>query len=670
MPSPSLDRILIVTVAALAVSVLAGCNRNPGAARGGGAGYGAIERMDFNERAAELYLPLFWREDSNSNGAVEPDELAFLTGFPNSQRSVWIDEAGRFTRDFSNAYQQMQKSDPAAADPAEQERHKLVIEELAQGRPTLVETNLSQASEADKNLVEHLLNAARSIERLYARQKGVFGMDADIPDGDVASLALFRRNQSPFCEAPKTEKNPACNALAKHPARVVGLYPADIQKDPKFCDTLAKARNAKQLMDHFSTVVVGDTAGGYEAQPYTEVYAQDMGSVARELEAAAQKLGDDEAALKAYLLAAAKSFTTNDWEPANAAWVAMNSQNSKWYVRVAPDEVYYDPCAWKAGFALQLARINPESVEWQKKLDPMKRDMENALAAMAKAPYKAREVNFKIPDFIDVVLNAGDQRNAHGATVGQSLPNWGPVAEQGGRTVAMTNLYTDADSRDAQAKQMSSMFCKATNAVATTTPRESLIGSLLHEAAHNLGPSHDYKVKGREASVIFGGPLASTLEELKAQTSSMYLTYWLAGKGVFTDDEVNKIQLRNIAWALGHISRGMYAADGTPRNYSQLAAMQLGSFMQAGAIAWKAGEQAANDSDQGCLEIDFAKLPAAVESFEAAVLQIKASGDKARAESLKAKFVDAKDDFATLKDTVAERLLRAPKATFVYAVDL
>ena len=71
-----------------------------------------------------------------------------------------------------------------------------------------------------------------------------------------------------------------------------------------------------------------------------------------------------------------------------------------------------------------------------------------------------------------MVLNAGDQRSPHGATIGQSLPNWGPVAETGGRTVAMTNLYTDADSREQQAEQMSSLFCKATDALATTSPRE------------------------------------------------------------------------------------------------------------------------------------------------------------------------------------------------------
>ena len=40
---------------------------------------------------------------------------------------------------------------------------------------------------------------------------------------------------------------------------------------------------------------------------------------------------------------------------------------------------------------------------------------------------------------------------------------------------------------------------------------------MLHEAAHNLGPAHEYKVKGKTDDQVFGGPLASTLEELKAQ---------------------------------------------------------------------------------------------------------------------------------------------------------
>jgi hypothetical protein len=564
----------------------------------------------------------------------------------------------------------MQKSDAVPTDASEQSRLKLVKAELAQGQPTLVRNESSGAADAEKNLLKHMMKVGELIERIYARQKGTFGMEGKIPAADTASRGMFHRNQSPFCEAPKTENDPACTAIVPKPPRVVGLYPAEIQNDQKFCALLEKQPNAKELMDHFSVVVAGNQAGTFRAVPYNQAYREDMEAIAKELEAAASRLGEDEAALKNYLMAAAASFRSNDWEPANVAWVAMNAQNSKWFVRVAPDEVYYEPCAWKAGFALQLARINPESIEWQRKLDPMKGEMENTLAAMAGEPYKARDVRFKIPDFIDVVLNAGDQRAPFGATIGQSLPNWGPTAEKGGRTVAMTNLYTDADSQSTQKQLASSMFCKNTNEIATTTPRETLIGSLLHEAAHNLGPAHEYKVNGKEDDEIFGGTMASTLEELKAQTSSLFLTNWLAGKGVFSEDEVRRIHTRDISWAFGHISRGMYTADGTPRNYSQLAAMQVGSLLKAGALTWKADELAANGTDKGCLEINYEQLPKAIEAFETRVLKIKGSGDRRDAEALKAEFVDAKDDFANLKSTIQERWLRSPKASFVYSVEM
>src|SRR5690606_31350911 len=113
---------------------------------------------------------------------------------------------------------------------------------------------------------------------------------------------------------------------------------------------LAKAPNGEQLMDHFSVVVEGEEPGTWRSVPYTQAYRDDMEGVARQLEAAAAGLGEGETALQRYLRAAAGSFRSNDWEPANAAWVAMNARNSHWYVRIAPDEVYYDPCAWKAGF--------------------------------------------------------------------------------------------------------------------------------------------------------------------------------------------------------------------------------------------------------------------------------------------------------------------------------
>ena len=420
-------------------------------------------------------------------------------------------------------------------------------------------------------------------------------------------------------------------------------------------------------MDHYS-VVVKDTAG-LRAVPYSQAYAAEMTAIAGELDAAAAAITSaGEAPFQAYLRAAASSFRSNDWEPANEAWVKMSGSSSKWYLRIAPDEVYYEPCAWKAGFAVSFARINPDSKMWQDKLAPVKREMENALAGLAGPPYKARDVQFKLPDFIDMVLNAGDARSPHGATIGQSLPNWGAVADRGGRTVAMTNLYTDPDSRETLKKQMASLFCGGTALRATTDAKASTMSTVLHEAAHNLGPSHDYAVGGKKDSVVFGGPLASTLEELKAQTGALYFSEWLVEKKLLTLEEAEEAHVRDVAWAFGHISRGMYEGDGKPKHYSQLAAIQLGTLWKAGALQWKADGKAANATDQGCFDIDFNKWKATVDALASRVLKVKARGDKKDAEEMKAAFVDGADEWGRLKGVITERWLRAPKATFVYSV--
>src|SRR5215467_9804469 len=372
-----------ITLALVAFSLVIVIGCRPSAKSSKPDRYDQFKREDFNRRAAEKFLPLFWREDSNKDGVLQPNELAVLSGYGDSEPSHWINPEQQFTPQFDQAYSSMLQSDSRAGSPAEEERHKLVLDELAQGRPTLLETDLTQEMPATKDMVRHLMNAATRIERIYAMQKGVLDMETKIPATDTASLMLFHRNQSPFCEAPRTENNDNCSALAMKPARIFGLYPAGIQSDPKFCEGLSKAPNAQDLMGHFNVVVNGDQSGTFKTVPYNEAYKDDMQAVASELEAAANGLGNDEAAFKNYLRAAAQSFRTNDWEPANRAWVAMSAVNSKWYARIAPDEVYYEPCAWKAGFALQLARINTASLAWQQKIEPMKNEMEQVLAGMA-----------------------------------------------------------------------------------------------------------------------------------------------------------------------------------------------------------------------------------------------------------------------------------------------
>jgi hypothetical protein len=480
---------------------------------------------------------------------------------------------------------------------------------------------------------------------------------------------LFYRNQGPWCAAPRTEKDPDCNALARRPSRVSGNYPASIQKEPKICEKLDARPDQKALLTPFNIVVERD--GGLAPVPYHVAYKNEMEAVSRELSAAAQAIqSPGEAALKAYLEADAKAFLDGKWDPADEAWAKMNVHDSKWYLRVAPDEVYADPCSRKAGFQVSFARINQDSVTWQEKLDPRKAEMEKLLAGLAGAPYKARQVTFHLPDFIDIVLNAGDARNALGATVGESLPNFGPVAEQGrGRTVAMTNLYVDPDNRNIARERAESLLCKGSYEAAVADPSLQIMSTVLHEASHNLGPAEGYKIKDKSSSEIFGGPLASTLEELKAQTSALYLADWLVTNKEIPKSKGANAHVADILWAMGHIAQGMYGADGAPKHYSQLAAIQLGAFVDAGAVVFHPKDKASNDKDEGCLEIKAEKLPKAIAGLEKKVLGIMARGDKKEAMKLREKYVDAEGAVGALRKLIAERWLRHPRATFVYSVD-
>lgn len=631
--------------------------------------YDTLDRATFNRVAVQMDLPIYWIEDKNGNKAIDPDETASLLFYP--VQGNWVDGKS-FTASFEETYKKMVAWSqspvfPSDITPEEKTRRQLVIEELDQGQPTLVFTDFAKRSNEDKTFVRHMLAVANLIDELHARQQGLAPWAAQLPKDDPSSHGVFRRNWGPKCLAPKTEKNEACSAIPNSPKKILSdVYPADIQKEDGFCERLEKHADAKKLLAPF--VVVRKEGEELKPVPVTEAYKDLAEKVAKKLRAAADVLPEAEAALKAYLTAASQSFQDNNWEPADEAWSKMNATNSKWYVRVGPDEVYWSPCNRKAGFHLSFASINEASLNWQKKLEPVQQQMEDDLAKLIGAPYKARTVTFHLPDFIDIVANAGDSRHPLGATVGQSLPNWGPVANEGrGRTVVMSNLYTDPDSLFVRKAQTESMLDAATMKKSPTSPDPALFSIILHEATHNFGPSAEYKVKGKTDDEIFGGPLASTMEELKAQSGALWYIKLLLDKKIVNNTFAEESYVDAFIWALNHIARGMYTDDGKPKTYSHVAAIQVGFLMAEGAITFDPKLKAANGKDEGAFTIDFGKLPAAVEKLMQTVGSIKAKGEKAKAEELVKKYVDG--DVVPMK-LIAERSLRHPKAAFLYSVRL
>jgi hypothetical protein len=625
------------------------------------AAYSELDRASFNRAAARLNAPIYWVLDKNQNKAVDPDEVASLLFFPTA--GSWTKD-GKFTPEFEKTYKEL----VIASNTKSAGREGLVQGELDAADTVLVHTDMRKADAADKAFITEMLQVSRALDELFAIQSGAAGVAQRVAK-DPGSQSLFRRNWGPSCKTPAFEKNAGCSALEDGTTTMpVGVWPAELQAKTDFCKSLESKDNFKKLSSPF-TVVKAD-GDKLSAVGYQEAFGEPMKKVAAALRKAAAALpADKEKPLIEYLEAAAKGFETNEWKPVDEAWSKMSATNSKYYLRIGPDETYWEPCSHKAGFHMSFATINLESLELQKKLTEHQQFMEDELAKLIGAPYKANKVSFKLPDFIDIVVNAGDSRDPVGATVGQSLPNWGKVAKESrGRTVVMTNLYTDPDSMAVRKLKAESLLSAESMKHYKNQGGAGLLSTVLHEATHNLGPSHEYEVGGKDDRAAFGGDLASMLEELKAQSGAYFYLYLLADKGVFTEAQVSETLVDSVVWGLNHISRGMYTAGGQRKAYSQLAAIQIGFLMEQGALVWDPAAKAANGKDVGAFSINLPKMREAAIALMKLSGTIKAKGDKEGA--LKLAKAHVEEGTKVPMDVIKERMLRFPQPSFVYSVEL
>ena len=195
-----------------------------------------------------------------------------------------------------------------------------------------------------------------------------------------------------------------------------------------------------------------------------------------------------------------------------------------------------------------------------------------------------------------------------------------------------------------------------------------LVGIILHEVTHNFGPHTDYKVNGMTPSEIFGGKTATVLEELKAQTGALWYIDFLAKKGILTDEEVKKLYTHSIYWCFGHISRGMFTGSGSPKPYSQLAAVQIGTFVKDGALSFINTTDPETGEKMDKFQIDFEKLPASIEGLMKMTGGIMANGNAAAAEALISNYVKGPDSRLVQMEEIQDRILKYSKASFYYSV--
>lgn len=537
--------------------------------------------------------------------------------------------------------------------------------------------DFSDARPEEKAMIRHLMVVADLIDGLYHKQLGTDTYHAQIDwlkGIHPESAQLLERNHSPICKTPKSKEDPFCYALPNFEPQNFGVYPKGAKADKDFCEE----QSADPELQNPMTVFLGKDGGFYVSAYYHEYWKTEMHAIADELEAAARAIQnvEEERALYEYLIASAQSFRTGDWLPSDYKWVALNMQNSKYAIRVGPDETYWDPCQNKAGFEFWFGPVNKVAASVSEVYGPHLQAMQDALNRLTPHTPQTEVGEVSIPDFVDIAVFSGEARHGTGGLAGQTLPNWS--YEHTGFHQWIMNYFLSSLVVQGMSRQMAeTLLHPDTLAYFKVDPALSDKNSVGHELTHSLGigpinPVVDPQTgkprfkdeldengnpKPLTSRDALGGTLGSVTEEIRGETGNLYFANWEVENGMGTTvQERNERYVAQLLWALKWTADGMLTPDGKPNTYAQVAAVILAHLIREGALEYV----------DGTFKIHFDEYPAAVEKLLVKINTIKRHGDKAAAEALLADATQGEGYASFNPERVKEVVLSFPSKAFVF----
>ncbi len=518
------------------------------------------------------------------------------------------------------------------AQPEEDPRQKLLEEEYAAYADTLLAQSVTELSGDERKMMRSLLVAARVIEELHMLQihpENVKWRDQILKTGTEIEKKLFMRYQMPWCA---DNEAPRCSALADAPEKKIGHvhWPADLT-DEEF-EKLSKEINAKELLSPF-TVVRRKKGGGFEAIPYagTELFGPKMKYVAAALREAAKTAPD--ATLKKFLLSRADAFeseTTFPYDESDYDWIALKGD---WEVTVGPYETYKNPRQLKALFQMYIGREDKALTADLARFKENLQEMENSLSTLVGPEiYKSRKLDPRIAiRAVDVWMASGDGRRDRGATVAFHLPNRGKSVDEGLYKKVMMINHSKAFEPVSKAR---AGLVLDEEQLEFVDVRSDITNVTFHEFSHGFGAYHEMKVKtSKGKTTTIKEALKehdSLLEETKADVLGLWLIQYQKNKGWLDELNEKKRYTSGLMHTLGLLQ---YPLAGT---YPRMVAIQLGWYLDAGAVTWNA--------EEGRFKVVFERMPAAVESLARKVATIQLTGDYDQAVELIGKYIVKKGE--------------------------
>lgn len=479
--------------------------------------------------------------------------------------------------------------------------------------PTEIGADLTGMSEADRQVLAKLVQAAKIIDALFLRQVWA-GNDALLLDlaskgslEDRARLHYFLINKGPWSRIDHDQ--PFVSGVPAKPPGA-NFYPASASKADleRWLGSLSEGERARAT--GFFTVI-RPTAGGFQAVPYSVEYSSELEAVAALLRDAAGLT--TEPTLKTFLTRRAEALLTNDYYESDVAWMELQGRIEP---TIGPYEVYEDDLFnYKAAFEAYVAvQDEAESAKLQR-LGGELQDIENHL------PIDPRHRNPRLGALAPIrVVNeifASGDGNRGVQTAAFNLPNDERVIrEKGAKRVMLKNV------QDAKFEKTLVPISRVVLAPADQKDvsfEAFFTHVVMHELMHGLGP-HDISVGGRATTVRQAlKETYSALEEAKADISGLFALEYLIEKGVMPRGLERSLYTTFLASAFRSIRFGVNEAHGRG------IAMQLNYLLDQGGFVVAPG---------GTFAVDRAKIKAGVAALTREIMTIEAEGDYAKAKAL------------------------------------
>ena len=281
----------------------------------------------------------------------------------------------------------------------------------------------------------------------------------------------------------------------------------------------------------------------------------------------------------------------------------------------APDETYDDGLLGvKATYGAAVMIRNGEQ---SRKLEIFQKyvgDIQDALSLAAEDRPSKHGLDTPM-EVMDTPFRAGDLNHGYQA-VADNLPNDPRVHEQKGSKKLFFKNFMDARVDYVILPVAQHVMLPAQAAKASA--EGYLLGTIMHEMAHGLGPAYA-RSSGAKADIRESiGPIFSGLEEAKADVVGMFALKWLVDHNVLPKDKLEEYYASYVAGIFRTVRFGIAEAHG------QAEMMEFNYFSEHGAI---------KRQSSGRYAIDYGRMPEVVNDLARELLAIEATGDRARAEN-------------------------------------